>query len=69
VLDANYVPAPSDFLSVTLANSAAHGINAMWSAAGFGPDLTAGFVFDTFSGCRQTKNGTPSGYMEGCLVQ
>jgi hypothetical protein len=68
--DGSYVPSASDFFGVTVSNSASHGINAMWIAAAFGPDLTAGITFVNVPGCRQTKNGTPSGCMNvpGCLV-
>jgi hypothetical protein len=67
---ASYIPNPSDFVSVTVANSASHGINAMWVAPAFGPDLTPAFTFDTIDGCRQTKNALPAGCMsqEGCFV-
>jgi hypothetical protein len=65
-----YVPAASDFVSVEISHSRSHGINAMWESGGFGPDLTAGFTFHTIGGCRQTKNGTPTGCGTGagCLV-
>lgn len=68
--DGSYVPNASDLSGVTISNSASHGINAMWTNAAFGPDLTAGFTFVNVPGCRQTKNGTPSGCMNasGCLV-
>lgn len=66
----SYIPAASDFVAVTIASSASHGINAMWSAAAFGPDLTAGVTFQTINGCSQTKNGrtTGCGTEAGCLV-
>jgi hypothetical protein len=69
--DLGYVPSASDFVNVTIADSASHGINAMWSGATFGPDLTAGFTFNTVGGCRQTKNNrmTGCGTEAGCLVQ
>lgn len=64
-----YVPAASDFVGVSLANSAGHGINAMWSSGAFGPDLTAAFDFTAIAGCRQTKNRRLNGCggQEGCL--
>lgn len=61
-----YVPAATDFASVSVVSSASHAINSMWTAASFGPDLTAGFVFPapaTIAGCRQTRNGLTAG---GC---
>ena len=53
-----------------MVSSAGHGINAMWSAASFGPDFTAGFTFQSVVGCRQTKNNrtTGCGTEAGCLV-
>jgi hypothetical protein len=68
--DANYIPSPSDFSAMTITSSALHGINAMWSAPGFGPDITPAFNFNGIVGCKQTENGTPGGCMslEGCLV-
>jgi hypothetical protein len=65
-----YIPAAGDFSAVDITDSASHGINAMWSAATFGPDITAGFTFTNIVGCRQTKNGITSGCgaMAGCLV-
>ncbi len=68
--DIPYLPAASDFVNVTIKDSASHGINAMWQASGFGPDLTAGFTFTNINGCRQTKNGRPTGCGNeaGCLV-
>ena len=65
-----YQPTASNFVNVTVRQSASHGINAMWSAGGFGPDLTSGFSFDGIAGCRQTKNGrtTGCGTEAGCLV-
>lgn len=65
-----YVPSASDFSNVTIRDSASHGINAMWTSAAFGPDLTAGFSFSSISGCKQTKNGRPTGCgtEAGCLV-
>jgi hypothetical protein len=62
--------ASSDFVAVRIDHAQSHGINAMWNAAGFGPDLTAGFSFGALGGCRQTKNATPTGCMNaaGCLV-
>ena len=69
-----YVPSPSDFANVTIANSASHGINAMWAAGTFGPDLTGAFTFQNINGCRQTKNSlaAPGSHCgtsgKGCLV-
>jgi len=68
---AGYVPSPSDFVNVTIANSASHGINAMWTAATQGPDLTGAFTFHNINRCRQTKNGIVNGCGAngtGCLV-
>src|SRR5262249_31331540 len=67
-----YIPSPGDFSDVTIV-SAGHGIDALWEAPGFGPDLTGGFTFAAISGCRQTQNGLlgagGSGRgQEGCLV-
>ncbi len=67
-----YIPSPGDFLNVTIANSASHGINAMWTTGSFGPDLTGGFMFLNINGCRQTRNGITAGCGangKGCLVQ
>lgn len=68
--DSNYIPAAGDFTGVAIENSKSHGLNAMWSAASFGPDLTAGFSFTGLQGCRQTKNQRMSGCgtEAGCLV-
>jgi hypothetical protein len=65
-----YIPSASDFASVQISNSSSHGINAMWVNSTFGPDLSASFQFQNINGCRQTKNGTPTGCAnsEGCLV-
>ena len=65
-----YLPAAADFTDVVIAASASHGINAMWTSASFGPDVSGGFSFDGLAGCRQTKNGrtTGCGAEAGCLV-
>lgn len=65
-----YLPQPSELQSITVANSASHGINAMWTAADFGPDLTSGFMFIGINGCKQTKNSRPTGCgaQPNCLV-
>jgi hypothetical protein len=64
-----YVPAAGDFTAVTIANSKSHGINAMWTAAGAGPDLTPAFSFQAINGCRQTRNRMTNGCVPsvGCL--
>ena len=66
----SYVSAASDFAAVELTWSASHGINSMWEAASFGPDLSGGFTFTSVGGCRQTRNGRPTGCggMNDCLV-
>ena len=57
-------------VDVELADSASHGINAIWTAPDFGPDLTAGFRFNGLGGCKQTRNGRPTGCGgdNSCLV-
>ncbi len=69
--DIPYLPNATDFVNVTVNDSAGHGINPMWSTSDFGPNLTGAFTFGTIAGCRQVKNGRPQGCgnMEGCLVQ
>lgn len=70
--DERYIPSPANFVNVTIANSASHGINAMWVAGGPGPDLTKAFTFQNISGCSQTKNGIIGGCGKngtGCLVK
>jgi hypothetical protein len=68
-LENAYTPAASDFTGVTIANSKSHGINAMWTAAAPGPDVTGGFNFESINGCRQTRNRTLTGCVPsaGCL--
>ncbi len=68
--DGTYIPSPGDFAAVTVDHCASHGINAMWQATTFGPDLTGGFIFGALGGCRQTKNSLPTGCggAAGCLV-
>ena len=68
---AGYIPSPSDFVNVTIADSASHGINAMWTAPTFGTNLTGSFTFQNIMGCKQTKNGIINygcQHQEGCLV-
>lgn len=70
--DERYVPSPANFANVTIANSASHGINAMWVAGRQGPDLTKAFTFQNINGCSQTKNGIIGGCGKngtGCLVK
>jgi len=66
----SYVPAATDFRNVEIRDTAAHAINAVWSAAAFGPDVTTGVTFARVTSCKQTKNSRPTGCMmlEGCLV-
>lgn len=67
---ASYVPSPASFTNLEIRDSSSHAINAAWSAAAFGPDLTGGVSFARNGGCRQTKNNRPTGcgMQEGCLV-
>ena len=68
--DDSWAPSAGDFSNVSIVNSASHGINAMWRSSTFGPDLTGGFTFSNIAGCRQTRNGTPTGCgtQLSCLV-
>ncbi len=70
VIGPNTVPAAADFIDVAISDSLAHGIDAAWTSADFGPDLTAGFSFTRVSGCKQTNNGrfAGCGVDFGCLV-
>jgi hypothetical protein len=68
--DERYIPSPDNFINVTIANSASHGVNAMWVAGTQGPDLTKAFTFENINGCGQTRNGIIGGCGKngtGCL--
>jgi hypothetical protein len=67
---ASYVPSAASFTNLEIRDTSSHAINAAWSAAAFGPDLTGGVSFARNAGCRQTKNNLPAGcgMQQGCLV-
>jgi hypothetical protein len=65
-------PADVAFEAVSITHCGGHGINAIWSAPSFGPDLTGAFGFDDLAGCRQTRNALDAPatctMQYGCLV-
>jgi hypothetical protein len=71
-LSDQYVPTASLLTNSTIADSASHGINAVWDAAtpSSGPDLTPNNTFLNLNGCRQTFNGVTTGTCttNGCLI-